>query len=360
MNSRNTIPSLALALLLVALCGCSKIGGEAMVDGGADDAGLAILDGALVAADAAEDGGHEYDAANADLDADAALDAEILLDAAAEIDARVVQPDAGPPPDCTSDRECDDGLFCTGVEHCVAGHCEASAVEGGNDGIGCTSDVCDEATDSFRHVADDASCAGFTTGNMCDGSRRVRFIGYCDVTTGCAVREDALENCQDAVPNNQCIRGRFSSYGATCDDGSGCGYTTTETACPDQAATCTGGGRMPLVLTTYSPSCADSTSCGSPAARTTTCTTSPSCVGRVYTQWAPTCDATAETCGQAVSATQDCASLDACTIYNFGSGCGVAWSQGTCDATTGCAAGVAQMAFCAPGHCACGSTPGCT
>lgn len=39
--------------------------------------------------------------------------------------------------ECVSDRECDDGLFCTGTERCVAGEC----IEGENN---CEAGICDE------------------------------------------------------------------------------------------------------------------------------------------------------------------------------------------------------------------------
>lgn len=56
------------------------------------------------------------------------------------------------------DAACDDGLFCTGVEHCHPSlGCVATPV-GCDDGIACTVDACDEAKKGCDHAPDDGLC----------------------------------------------------------------------------------------------------------------------------------------------------------------------------------------------------------
>ncbi|MFQ5415352.1 MAG: S8 family serine peptidase, partial [Phycisphaerae bacterium] len=59
---------------------------------------------------------------------------------------------------CTTDAECDDGVFCNGAETCVSGACVAGTAVDCNDGIGCTDDACNEATDSCDNVVNNANC----------------------------------------------------------------------------------------------------------------------------------------------------------------------------------------------------------
>ncbi len=66
------------------------------------------------------------------------------------------------PSRCTSDGECDDGVFCNGVERCVADAPGSGCVAGDpvtcDDGFACTSDACDEATDGCVATPDDSVC----------------------------------------------------------------------------------------------------------------------------------------------------------------------------------------------------------
>lgn len=59
---------------------------------------------------------------------------------------------------CSSDAECDDGLFCNGSETCVAGLCQPTPAPDCDDGKGCTVDICNEDTDSCDNVPDADFC----------------------------------------------------------------------------------------------------------------------------------------------------------------------------------------------------------
>ncbi len=61
---------------------------------------------------------------------------------------------------CESDNECDDGLFCTGVETCDNGTCVASGDPCGDD-----TPVCDEGNDTCVECLSDDNC---TEGQFCD------------------------------------------------------------------------------------------------------------------------------------------------------------------------------------------------
>lgn len=65
---------------------------------------------------------------------------------------------AGCTPRCTIDADCDDGVFCTGVETCPAGVCDPGVPPDCDDGIACTVDACDSMSDACGSVADDMAC----------------------------------------------------------------------------------------------------------------------------------------------------------------------------------------------------------
>lgn len=62
---------------------------------------------------------------------------------------------------CDRDADCDDGVFCNGVETCSSGSCTAGPSLT-DDGIDCTSDSCDEETQTIEHTADHSRCPGRT------------------------------------------------------------------------------------------------------------------------------------------------------------------------------------------------------
>jgi hypothetical protein len=63
------------------------------------------------------------------------------------------------PAGCISDAECDDGVFCNGMETCSAGHCVARMLAC-DDGIACTIDTCSESVRSCRSHPPDADHDG--------------------------------------------------------------------------------------------------------------------------------------------------------------------------------------------------------
>jgi len=60
-----------------------------------------------------------------------------------------------PPMDCAEDTECDDGVFCNGVETCGGGLCVNNAAPTCDDGDPLTTDSCDDATQACVNMLAD-------------------------------------------------------------------------------------------------------------------------------------------------------------------------------------------------------------
>lgn len=77
---------------------------------------------------------------------------------------------------CTNNSQCDDGLWCNGSEVCSAGSCQTGTAPNCSDGIACTTDACNESTDSCTNTPNNAAC---NDGLFCNGSET------CSATLGC-------------------------------------------------------------------------------------------------------------------------------------------------------------------------------
>ena len=67
------------------------------------------------------------------------------------------------------DYICDDGVFCNGAEVCGANGCSAGSPPSCNDGVACTSDVCDPILDACKGIPNSALCACGETCNPAQG-----------------------------------------------------------------------------------------------------------------------------------------------------------------------------------------------
>jgi len=116
-------------------------------------------------------------------------------------------------PPCEADSDCDDGLFCNGVETCdPATGCQSGEPPACDDSLGCTVDTCDpaaaEGNGACVSTPDDAACSN---GIVCDGA----------------------EACDPENPGsdaNGCVGGEA----LVCDDGIACTVDT----CSESAAGC--------------------------------------------------------------------------------------------------------------------------
>lgn len=118
---------------------------------------------------------------------------------------------------CTSDAQCDDRDVCNGVEVCQAGRCVQSPAQRCDDGVPCTTDLCDPAAGCvFR--PDNARC---DNGRFCDGAEQ------CVVGRGCAPGRPVL--CDDG---NACTAERCDDTTRSCVssstplDGDGDGFVS--------------------------------------------------------------------------------------------------------------------------------------
>jgi subtilisin-like proprotein convertase family protein len=160
---------------------------------------------------------------------------------------------------CTTNAQCDDGLFCNGTETCVTGACQAGTAPNCADAVACTTDACDEATDTCTHTANNAACSD---GLFCNGSET------CNVTLGC--QAGTAPNCADAVActtdscnettdtcdhtanNAACSDGLFCNGSETCSVTLGCQAGTNPcgaATCDEATDTCTGGQNIWIVFT---------------------------------------------------------------------------------------------------------------
>ena len=97
---------------------------------------------------------------------------------------------------CSTNAECDNGIYCDGVEQCVSGQCTAGTpVQCAADAYSCTTAVCDEASKTCKTSLSDAACDDrlYCTGiEECDPANAPS-----GSTTGC--KAGTPINCNDNV-----------------------------------------------------------------------------------------------------------------------------------------------------------------
>ncbi|MGE3521427.1 MAG: DUF4215 domain-containing protein [Candidatus Dadabacteria bacterium] len=125
---------------------------------------------------------------------------------------------------------CDNGLFCDGLETCnPSTGCENGPVPSTDDGVGCTTDACDEGTDTITHTPVDSVCSD---GLFCNGTET------CNITLGCqdgpgpstddgvGCTTDACDEVNDTITHTPvdsvCDNGQFCDGSETCNLTLGC------------------------------------------------------------------------------------------------------------------------------------------
>ena len=157
-------------------------------------------------------------------------------------------------PVCTVDADCDNGLFCDGVETCNTGtgQCQAGAPPVCDDGLGCTVDSCNEATDSCDATPNDSLC---DNGLFCDGAEicnaslgcQPGFAIACGDGVGCTVDScnEATDSCDNIPDDAACDNGLFCDGAETCDAVNDCQAGSDPCAvgqtCNETADICEGG-----------------------------------------------------------------------------------------------------------------------
>lgn len=118
---------------------------------------------------------------------------------------------------------CSDGAFCTTADTCTAGRCAGVALDCG-DGLSCTTDSCNELTDSCDNALQADSCL---IGGACVGGSALNPANQCQ-----ACNPSASTSAYTNVMN-----------GTACDDGAFCTETDscTEGTCGGSARDCSDG-----------------------------------------------------------------------------------------------------------------------
>lgn len=128
---------------------------------------------------------------------------------------------------CSTASDCDDGLYCNGVETCDPGGAGTGCINGEAvncaDTFECTTDTCNDTTDSCDHTGDNTAC----------GDSVACTVDTCDPTAsdhdarGCAF-----------VPDNSVCESNYCLPGATCNPMIGC-VGGAPRVCPADADPCT-------------------------------------------------------------------------------------------------------------------------
>ncbi|MFQ5514510.1 MAG: hypothetical protein ACE5FG_08715, partial [Myxococcota bacterium] len=143
------------------------------------------------------------------------------------------------------DTVCDDALFCNGAETCdPLLDCQAGTPPATDDGVACTVDACDEASDTVTHTADDTLC---DNGQFCDGAESCDALLDCQAgaapTTddGVACTVDGCDEVLDQVfhtpDDTLCDDALFCNGAETCDVALGCQIGTPPVV--DDGVSCT-------------------------------------------------------------------------------------------------------------------------
>jgi hypothetical protein len=128
-------------------------------------------------------------------------------------------------PECASDADCDDGRFCNGAESCGAERrCQSGAAPEVDDGVSCTADACDEASDRVIHTPREGFC---DDGRFCNGIERCDPALDCqsgpapEVDDGVSCTVDACDEANDrvthAAQDGLCDDGLFCNGAERCD-----------------------------------------------------------------------------------------------------------------------------------------------
>ncbi len=177
--------------------------------------------------------------------------------------------------ECNSDPECDDGAFCNGSEACVDGSCVPGTPVDCDDGVECTVDSCNEASDA---------CANMPNHSLCDDG------AFCNGEETC----DATLDCQPGIAPD-------------CDDLDGC----TEDYCDEANDTCAHRFVCPCE---EDSECSDGIDCTVDTCDDNLCVYTPDdsfCDNEVFCDGEETCD---EVLGCQDGTPPNCDDGDQCTI----------------------------------------------
>lgn len=124
------------------------------------------------------------------------------------VTAMTVVPTAAPVA-CITPTECDDGLFCSGAEDCVAGFCAA--------GVPPCSDLCDEALNACVECLSTFDC---DDGVFCNGAETCSGGACVDGAEPCVLFcDEPTDTCINCLANVDCDDGVFCNGSEACAGG---------------------------------------------------------------------------------------------------------------------------------------------
>lgn len=176
---------------------------------------------AVFALSCSEDTGSDASAVEDDVGGDADP-----MDVLADMDDVAPEVEGDSPETCTSNADCDDGIFCNGTERCFNGECFDSRSPQCEDHIPCTADECDE---------EERFCNFVPLEELCEEGQ------VCDLKAGCFTPAECTRNedCDDGLVCNGeevCGRDGMCAPGTplNCDDGVAC----TDDECVEEVGAC--------------------------------------------------------------------------------------------------------------------------
>lgn len=145
-----------------------------------------------------------------------------------------------PRPKCAAAADCDDGVFCNGAETCAPDDgaadgfgCVAVGAEAFlDDGLDCTTDLCDEETRAQLHDPSGCECEA-------DGTCQAIHAGPCVVGAVCV---GGVCSVTIADPGTPCDDNVGCTRDTVCDDAGDCAGTVDDAIC-DDAVFCNGAER---------------------------------------------------------------------------------------------------------------------
>ena len=135
---------------------------------------------------------------------------------------------------------CDDGLFCNGTDTCDgSGTCVAGTPPWLSDGIDCTDDICDEENNIILHTENDANC---NDGLFCNGVETCDYLQDCQTGNvpwtddGVSCTVDSCDESSATIlhdPDHTSCNDSVECTIDECDPVIGCSNTPDDTICDD-------------------------------------------------------------------------------------------------------------------------------
>ena len=136
--------------------------------------------------------------------------------------------------ECRVDSDCDDGLFCNGVETCSESRCYASPIDPCDDGVRCTRELCDESTRTCANLPDESACP---PNHLCElklGCFPIvpcQVDGDCDDGSACnGIESCVMERCAPGIPS-VCDDGQVCTVDVCIDENGACEFLPVHARC---------------------------------------------------------------------------------------------------------------------------------